>query len=180
MHLRMLYNFARQNPPSGEDLYRPELVFPRAWAIAGQTDAERNVIRGFLKVATNACLNVESRGAANSVVSRKLMVHPQRDYLDDVIRTVEGLDIGCVIDRIVEVHPAIADRFFTEVGSELMTVDGKIMMHVLVAFADAGVPALPLHDAVLVRTSDMEFAEKTMAQTYHLFMTFPPDIKPVF
>ena len=55
-------------------------------------------------------------------------------------------------------HPDLQDKFFTEVGMELMPTDGRIMLYILSEFANAGVPALGIHDSVVCRESDEDFA----------------------
>ena len=57
-----------------------------------------------------------------------------------------------------------------------MTTDGRNMLRILSAFADAGKPALGIHDAVVCRQSDAKFAEETMVDAYYLHMQFEPTI----
>ena len=77
-------------------------------------------------------------------------------------------------------HPDLADQFFTNCGVELMTTDGRIMLHILEAFVDAGKPALGIHDSIVCRASDAEFAHETMTEMYRKFLLFDPVINRVF
>ena len=55
-----------------------------------------------------------------------------------------------------------------------MTTDGMIMLHILTAFAEAGRPALGIHDSLVVRQSDREFARGTMREVYYRFTIASP------
>ena len=61
-----------------------------------------------------------------------------------------------------------------------MAMDGALMLHILERFADAKKPALGIHDSLVVRRSDLEFAYRTIWRVYQLCFQFPPVIKRVF
>jgi hypothetical protein len=177
MATRMLYHRKRLVPDG--DLYRPTLVFPRWHGFANVTDARKDVVRGFLKTATNICWNVTSRRVAQCAVQQNLNRHAECDFLKSVLR-VDELTPNTLLDRLMEVHEPIRDQFFCEVGLELMTEDGKIMLHILETFADEGKPALAIHDSLVVRVSDVEFAQSVMDYVYTTFIGPPPVIMRVF
>ncbi len=166
MHPRMLYHRERCNP-SG-DIYQPELVLPGCATAPG--------VRGLIKQATNICLNCRSRRAAHSSINKKLLDHGD---LGRMMLQEAGGVIG-LVKRLEEAHATIFMHFFTGVGMELMTEDGKIMMAVMRAFRDAGKPALPIHDSVVCRVSDARFARATMVETYRQGQRYTPEIHRKF
>lgn len=166
MHPRMLYHWKRCNPEG--DIYQPELVLPGCHTAPG--------VRGVLKRATNICLNSRSRSAAQSSISKLLL--EQGDLRRLIIEEVG--DVAGLVDRLMEAHATITEYFFTGIGMELMTEDGKIMLAIMRAFRDAGKPALPIHDSVVCRASDARFARATMVEVYRLGCGYKPVISQVF
>lgn len=162
MHPRMLYRSVCCKPAA--DPYAPEQVLPGCHAEPG--------IRGFIKRATNICFNSRGRPAAHSSISNALR------GAGDIRRMVEAEvgDVVALVDRLLEVHAPIAEYFFSGVGMELMTADGQVMLAIMCAFRDARKPALPIHDSVVCRASDAEFAEETMAHFYRVMLCHEPVI----
>lgn len=187
MSIRMMYQWGRKNwtradHPDADadgDLYRPELVFPKFYSLSNASAAKKALLRDFVKKATNICINVSSRGRANSAAGKLLAEHDHATALRKVLK-LEGLTVKGVIDRVVEAHPLVSERFFAEVGLELMTMDGRIMYHMLGDFTERDVPVLPIHDAVVCRVSDVAFVEKVMRQNYFKFLQHEPVIRRVF
>ena len=166
-------------PPSG-DVYQPERVFPQFYSFKNVSKAKQEIIRGFVKKATNIMLNVTKRKAANSSLGKLLSEHPERSFLTNVINDVEQTNAAGVVSRIVDAHPALADLFFTGAGIELMTLDGKIMKSILLEFVDAEKPVLAIHDSVVVKRSDAKFALRTMRAVYKRFTRREAVITRVF
>lgn len=175
---RMLYHLAGLDPKG--DVYQPEKVLPKFHALANASKAKKAIARDFVKQATNIFWNVSTRAKAHSSVGKLLVEHEQSEFLGKVLSTVEGIDPTDVVARIMKAHPGLRDQFFTATGLELMTLDGKIMLHILMAFAAAGKPALGIHDAIVCKESDAEFTRQTMAEVYAKFMGFEPAISRVF
>ncbi len=48
------------------------------------------------------------------------------------------------------------------------------MRHILLRFADAKKPALGIHDSLVVRKADADFAEEVMTDVYQMFLLHPP------
>ena len=174
MHPRMLYHRARQNP-SG-DIYKPSSVLPDAYQSA--KPGQRKTLRSFVKRATNICLNATSRSAANSSVANVVRKSDAPAYLATAINAVGGA-VG-VVDQIVSAHPVIADQFFTCVGMELMDIDGKIMLRIMYDLATNNIPAMPIHDSICCRATDVDLVRKLMADTYMMFMNWQPEISRVY
>jgi len=177
LHTRMLYHFAGLDPAG--DVYRPEHVLPRYYPTAPAE--ERAVLRGFVKEATNTLWNVASRAAANSSVGKALAEHEQSELLHRVLYDVEGTNPVDLVARIMAAHPNLAHRFFKEIGTDLMTIDGAIMLRILERMLKANCPALAIHDSLVCRVADVEFARQTMEAVYRLWVRgFVPVINRVF
>lgn len=163
----------------GGDIYAPDQIVPTFWRSASAN--QKTVLRHFLKKATNVCLNVHSRAAANSSVSKLVHDHPDRELFRRAL-SVEKTDPVGIVDRIVQVHRDIESCMFNESGLVLMTLTGLLMLFILSDLViDAGCPVLAIHDSLLVRRSDVDLAEKTMRENYRrLTRGFEPVIQRVF
>lgn len=163
MHPRMLYRQAGITTIEG-DPYKPDEVMPGC-------EGEAKV-RAFIKRALNACLNCRTRPAAHSAIANML----RRDaVLREAVGPVPGL-----VDRMLAAHAPIARYFFTGIGMELMTTDGRVMLEVLKEHRDAGKPALPIHDAVVCKATDAEWTRGVMEEVYFRMLRHWPVIKRVF
>jgi hypothetical protein len=63
-------------------------------------------------------------------------------------------------------HPPIAHLFGTGVGFELMFMESEILIAVITHLFKNGIPALPLHDAVLVAKSQAKAAKAAMEYAF--------------
>ncbi|KAA0141028.1 hypothetical protein FYZ48_07075 [Gimesia chilikensis] len=178
MATRMLYHLKRIDPKG--DVYHPEKVMPRFYGLKNFEETGRATVRDFIKRATNICWNVTSRPKAHSAISKLLTEHPEHDFLHEVVFKIEKLRAPELVNRLMAVHADLADRFFTGCGIDLMTEDGRIMLHILEAFARSAKPALGIHDSIVCKLSDVDFAEATMSDMYYKFLQYKPVIKRVF
>ncbi|EIM73766.1 hypothetical protein A33O_14340 [Nitratireductor aquibiodomus RA22] len=73
---------------------------------------------------------------------------------------------GWTAKRLVQAagsrHPVIAHLFGSDYGVELMALESRILMAVLLDLAARGIPSLPLHDGIQTRVSDKEQALEAM------------------
>lgn len=76
----------------------------------------------------------------------------------------KGTTPAKVVQAIKEKHGAIADCFECGLGFRLMRQESDILLAALERLAEQGIPALPLHDAVLVPKSMATRARATMEQ----------------
>lgn len=180
MAIRMLYQLARRNERS--DVYWPDRIFTTSYAKKpGLSKSGGSLLRGFVKRATNICLNASSRTKAVQAVRKALIDSPDTKFLSHSVYQIEKLKPSTLVDRIVETHPKVAHRFFSGVGMELMTVDGQIMIAILEQFVlQAAKPALPIHDSLICKASDAELAKKIMRNVYRSFIGFYPVISRNF
>ncbi|HWD12239.1 MAG TPA: hypothetical protein VG519_02700 [Pseudochrobactrum sp.] len=59
-------------------------------------------------------------------------------------------------------HPAIAHMFGSDRGIDLMFTESQMLVALLVRLAELGIPALPLHDGLMVRQSHKEATIQAM------------------
>lgn len=171
--IRMLYHFAKIDERS--DLYKTEQIFPKH-------PQHRELLRSFVKIATNVCLNVNAESKARLAVSNALRQHPDREILNEVIEaTFKDRTIG-LLRKMIEIHPAkVSEKFFTEIGLELMTTDSKIMHSFLRRLVvDKKRPCLAVHDSMVVKVSDVDEAAETYSECYYKFLTKDPVLKREF
>lgn len=173
LHIRMLYHFIGQDPKG--DLYRSELVFPTLHR-SKATPQLRKAVRGFLKEATAAVLNTSSRNEALGAVHGMVDACPRA--VRNVLFQLENSGPNDLLTRIENVHPDLMERgkFYSDAANQLMQVDGTMMLHMLKRFADAGKPALGVHDSLVVKAEDERFARRVMTDVY---VTFFPGHRPV-
>lgn len=173
MHPRLLYHFAKIEPEG--DVYRPELVFPKYYQTSNATDNGKALIRKFVKSATNRALNATSQQKANGSIWKLVNEHPKEKFIWKVLK-YDGMEPQNVVERIAAVHPDINHHFFTQTIFELMTLDSKIMAHILQDLTSHGIPALGIHDSIVCKASDAHKVKESMADQYKLFVNFLPQI----
>ena len=79
----------------------------------------------------------------------------------------DGLTGDAVYKIITDKHHAIAHLFGAEnLGTRLQNIDSNIMAEILMNLAKQGIPALPVHDSVIVKESDQAIANDVMKTAY--------------
>ncbi len=174
---RILYHTCKINPSPGHDIYRVDKVLPKFASFKNTTDELRNEARDFVKIASIICLNTTSRLKAEKAVEKRLRNNPA---IARVIEKTEGTDARGIVCRIEKAHPDVSHRFFSKVGAMLMTLDGVLMLRILEEFAKNDKPVLGIHDSILCKASDAEYAKLVMQIEYAELFGFLPVIKVVF
>ncbi|MDF2120332.1 hypothetical protein PY365_32700 [Roseiarcaceae bacterium H3SJ34-1] len=77
-----------------------------------------------------------------------------------------GTKLKDALGRLKAYHAPIADQFGTGVGFKLMWLESRLLLATLSELAAIGVTALPLHDAVLVASSEAECAKAVMEKAF--------------
>ncbi|MFH5803315.1 hypothetical protein ACG2DA_04615 [Alienimonas sp. DA493] len=157
-HPRALYHYGGHEFRG--DVYQPARVLPAA---CPNGDAPAAVRKG-VKVATNILLNAATRKAAVGAAVQDEAIGRSPEFRA-ALETC-GVGVGDMLDAIKRAHAPIARHFHTGAGLRLQRLDVQLMLAVLGRFVDEGKPALGLHDAVLCRVSDAEFAAEVMAREY--------------
>lgn len=76
------------------------------------------------------------------------------------------LNIEEIISLIAEAHPQLKKFFGSGVGHGLQFIESEILVTVLLRLKEAGVVALPCHDAILVAQDDEKVAKRVMGMIY--------------
>jgi len=160
LHARFAYFDAGLEPPHAGDLYR----------VPGFDEAHREGIK---------------RAFASMLARRS----NRPDFNDEVMALFpEGTKAGDIHAAIRARHPGIADVFGRDKTLGYMFIDSTIMVAVLLKLADLGIPALPLHDGILVGQSAATTAKTVMEHEGNRIAreTFgfdgawlPVDLKPI-
>lgn len=83
---------------------------------------------------------------------------------------LEAEDWKDMISKVKSLHFPIKEHFCSDAGIHLMGIDSAIMMKVLLHFAEEGIPALPIHDSVIVPERYGEELKYVMEETYKKHM----------
>jgi hypothetical protein len=78
----------------------------------------------------------------------------------------KGTRIFQITDAIIRHHPAIAHLFFTGVGHQVQRQESEIMVGILLSLKSHGIVALPVHDAILVASSNAMVAKQVMCDVF--------------
>jgi hypothetical protein len=78
----------------------------------------------------------------------------------------DSYKIGDVTNAIMAYHPDIADLFHTGIGHEAQFTESQIMVDILLKLIDLDVIALPIHDAILVPSSNRDTAKQVMLDVF--------------
>jgi len=178
-HTRMLYHKAGINFQG--DVYQPNRVFPEVDEYTYAHDGHRKSIavagRKLAKVATNIILNARSEKSAGGAVWKT--IRQSRPFRKVAYEVCQTSPLG-IVRRIKELHEPISRHFHTGVGLRLQSEDVWLMIDILTQFVQAEKPALGLHDAVVCRRSDVDFARRAMDSCYTKCFRFHPVIKRDF
>ncbi|MBX5154825.1 hypothetical protein HJB78_28410 [Rhizobium lentis] len=85
----------------------------------------------------------------------------------------KGTRISEIIDAIIRHHSAIAHLFFTGVGHQVQRQESDIMVAILLSLKSHGIVALPVHDAILVASSNAMVAKQVMSDVFSHHVGLP-------
>ncbi|UEP39979.1 hypothetical protein [Burkholderia sp. B21-005] len=80
-----------------------------------------------------------------------------------------GTKVASVGSAILRHHPAIADHFHKQEGLAVMFKESQIMVSALLRMKDAGIVALPVHDAAIVAAGRADEARAIMLEEFHTY-----------
>jgi DNA-binding MarR family transcriptional regulator len=155
IHLRLAYAEAKCTPPDG-DLY--------AIPALGLLEASH---RPAIKIVISAMLSRTGELTKLPPEARQLL---PREWTGPRIA-----------QAIKEYHAPIAHLFGIDKGIEFMWQDSEILMLVLERLMDKGIPALPMHDGIMVQESAKDVAIEIMsgASRELVGVALPVDLKAV-
>jgi len=151
LHIRMLYAL-RGIDLGDEDPY----------LIPGLDQSHRDLF----KVAVLILINASGRTATIEAIRNEV-----REKFPDF-----NGNLDLLINQFVEHHHRIRADFFTGAGVKLQRIDSDILEDVLWELAIRGIPALPVHDSVVVPTGHREVVESSMIKAYEKRLGFTPRI----
>lgn len=150
---RILYGLAGHEPPAAD-----------AYTIPG---FERD--RSGVKQVFNAMVFADKPLTRMPQGVRKSFAVParQRNAEDEKYNaSIESVRVRDVVNGIMEAHPLIKDQFFRCLGHEAQFIESQILVDLLLQLRDAGVVALPVHDAVVVPRSSQALVERMMLDVF--------------
>ncbi len=136
MNPRILYGLCEALPPEGD-----------AYAIPGFKDHRSGV-----KKVMNAMLFQDKRLARMPKGVRKDF--EKRHRVEDVMVAIE------------QAHPAIKGCFFTGIGHAAQFTESHVLVGVLLTLRGLGIPALPVHDSVIVGKSNQDKVREVMLSCF--------------
>ena len=74
-------------------------------------------------------------------------------------------------------HAPIQEFLFSGVGIDLQNADSRIMEQIMMLLHKAGIPALPIHDSVIVQEEHSARLQKIMVRVYEEEMGYAPVLK---
>ena len=77
-----------------------------------------------------------------------------------------------LIVELMDHHKPIQRYFGSDCGIFLQRLDGEMMLHILSVLAQEGIPALPVHDSVIVPRHTQNRAAEVMQSVYCRYMGF--------
>ncbi|GEM_PF-2924967 len=181
--IRRLYHLRGINPQG--DTYKPQLILPKWYSSPGNTTKEKEFVRKFLKTCTNVLLNVDSKRRGRRAIGNLIQkqTDEKRRFLWNIFYNDE--DIFChaptqLEKRIRQVHIEINHVFYRD--NYLMSLGAAMMYDIRQKFAQENKPAFTLHDGVLCKQSDRNFAKEIMTEVYHFWVPtgFDPIINTKF
>ncbi|MFC4172723.1 hypothetical protein ACFOYU_11720 [Microvirga sp. GCM10011540] len=118
-------------------------------------------LRAACKLALNIAINAASlEEAVGALMARRKAKDPKKRWRLSRKRTV------ALLEAAIAHNASIADAICSDAGIRLMRVDSRVMREVLFDCMAAAIPALPVHDSVVVPARYMEQVKAIMQAAY--------------
>ncbi len=168
LHIKMLY--AKKGIQYNLDPYK------------ALTDNEehRIVFKKFFLTLINASNIFKAIGAIENDIKdiEKRIINNNREGKKSKERDVEFLRIVkkedfnwfSVINKIKKVHSPIQEYICSDMGTQLMNIDSKIILEVIMHFTNKNIPCLPVHDSVIIEEEHRDELKEVMQKTYKKHM----------
>lgn len=205
--LRLLYHLSGKSG-SRSDLYRPDVLFPRLRdSDVATLKAARSLVKRATIIAINTKSPVEAYKAlekwiqtesgdpelyfgimdaegtaAEELVRRIPRVHKpiKRNFFRSMGKKLMSLESTIIENVCMCFASSGPNRFVRELTvNEQVETLGKPVPGASLARQD-GKPVLPIHDAVVCKASDAEFAKHAMVEEYRRLMDFSPVVQREF
>lgn len=108
--------------------------------------------RGHVKLGFNIAVNARNQRAAMNALA------------DDA--GISRANAARLLDAIKKRHKPISEAFCSDAGVRLMRVDSELVLGALRASNDDGIPALPVHDALIAPSHSIGRAAEKMVEAF--------------
>ena len=132
LHINLLYGLQGLQPQQDPYALDELLDF--------EAKQQRKVVKGIVLNAINA----DSEKSAYKAFR-------QQQETGSLEKSLKDEQLKLLLDAFKEKHPAIADSICTDMGVELMNVDGRITAKVINHFTSKGIPLLSVHDSYITQ-----------------------------
>lgn len=169
MHPHILYTWEGKQCPG--DFYQ---------GIMDQCGCDRFVAKTVTLIAINAGSYASLVGAINNNKLETERANKSRAVPEPVLYNELkkcGLKPREVVEAIKVAHPAIEKYIYSALANKLMLVESDIMTSVLLKLMRLRIPALPVHDSVIVPNRHKDGAKQVMQDTYREYTGFDTVIK---
>jgi hypothetical protein len=148
--------------------------------IMNQCGCDRFVAKKITLIAINAGSYKSLVGAINLDKAKTERANRNRATPEPVLYSElkkQNLTPEEVVEAIKIAHPAIAKYIYSALANKLMLVESDIMTSVLLKLMSLGIPALPVHDSVIVPSRYKDVARLEMQNNYREYTGFSIAIK---
>ena len=152
--------------------YHPHLLYAReGMQFEGDpyglgTVTEGPIAREFAKIAFQCLFNNKNRTEAERAANYWVFKNPRA--VPALRPTLEALGLypaRRVVSRLASQHQPIS-HCFSASGLQLMNLDAKITISIVLHFTDQGIPCLPVHDSFIVQERYESELRRVMLVTY--------------
>ena len=149
----------------------PRLCYlSEGWDIDQDPYQVGNYRREVIKAVLNTAINAEDfESAIDSLLDCRRKRKRPSDWPFKGNGAREKADRA--LRAVMKAHPLIAKYFCSGAGLKFQRLDSDLMIRILQDLEKSNIPALPLHDAVLCKASDIDQVKETMIN--HFRALFP-------
>jgi hypothetical protein len=138
--------------------------------VMSQCGCSRFIAKSVVLVAVNATTYAKmisgiNLNKAKETKANKHRAKPKPILYDELKKSV--LTPAEVVEAIKTAHPTLAKYIYSGSANKLMLEESEIMTSVLCRLMKNNVPALPIHDSVLVPARCEEVTRQAMTGCYH-------------
>ncbi len=145
------------------------MVVRTVYALIGETPPDGDAYtlgvalpRGTAKTLTAACLFSEK---------------PLRGWPGDTASDTNGVALREALRAVAARHPALVPHFYSGIAHRAMFMESEILIDVLLRLIGEDVPALPVHDAVIIPESALSMTDAAMHEVFFAHTKLPAIVK---
>lgn len=129
--------------------------------------------RSLVKEVFIRMINSESLVECRQSIKKRLKDDQEKDEpMQEFIHIRKDYDAIAVLlmEELEKTHADLIGYFYTSYSMTLMNIDSEILMNILVMCEEKNIPALPIHDSVVVPSLYEEEVKKIMIDAYGLVL----------